>query len=108
MSGWTRIIMFSGALLAALPAQAGHSGDMFKDEGIDTSNRPEVPSDEYYGYRNQPDMYRKPAPFTTGNKDMFDSVPKPGDIGVEREFSAHPQPKPYGPLFNNPPASPPP
>lgn len=97
------LFVFLGAWFAATPVHATKTGDLFEDQGIAVQNRPEVPSDQYYGWRTHPDMFPGQQPIMRTDKDMFDFMPVPGDPGIEKHFSAHMnRPAPDGPLFNNP------
>src|SRR5690348_8719172 len=90
MARWLVMMIIMLALgMAAAPAHAKKTGDMFDDEGIEVQNRPEVPSDQNYGWRTHPDMFRPPQPFMRTDKDMFDFVPVPANPGIEKEFTAH-------------------
>jgi len=96
------------ALLGGTSVRAARSGDMFTDQGLIFTNRPPVPSDQYYAYTSQPDMFRTQAPYVRTNKDMFDFIHPPPNPGIEHEFSARRLPVPYGPLFGGPEGTPPP
>jgi len=101
-------------LLSAASVYA-RSGDMFENEGAVFMNRPPVPSDRYYAYTSQADMFsssppfltnrdmfRSPTPFSDPSYDMFDFVHPYANPGIEEHFSAHSRPAIDGPLFHRP------
>lgn len=97
--------------LAASPAVCADSGDLFDNNGVDSSQRPRVPSD---GNRRE-DLLLTPPPFMNRNYDMLNSAHpvaispdadmlnrgKPRvDYGRDDMFVERPNNQPYYPLFH--------
>ena len=99
------------AALAPSPAAWAGGGDLFDDYGVDSSQRPRVPSDE----ARREDLLPTPPPLINQNYDMLDSA-NPVTIGPDADMLARRKPRvdygrddmfverpnnhPYYPLFH--------
>jgi hypothetical protein len=83
-------------ILCCAPAAACNYDDMFDNYGIGRVD----PGQEFYRPQHSADLFPNRQAYVRENKDMFDRVTPPGDIGIEDMFSAPKKNAPPTPLFN--------
>lgn len=86
-NGFLRLALLLAALAVA-PAACASSGDLFDDYGVDSSQRPRVPSDE----ERREDLLPTPPPLLNQNYDLLDSA-RPVTISPDADMLARRKPR---------------